>query len=100
MASIIALDDQYRCRLAITPTSSNEILGYDTGTNSAGDLILAAFGKGGVKKGAYQLTCNITDGACEQVQGKGKGRNDAFGRLFKGYEIRLSSDTTQNLCFC
>ena len=93
--SIIALDDQYRCRLAITPTSSNQIKGYDTATNSDGDLILAAYGLGGVKKGAYQLTCNITDGACEQVQGKGKGRNDAFGRLYKGGRIRLSSDATK-----
>ena len=94
-AAIIALDDQYRCRLAITPNNSNEILGYDIGTNAAGDLILAAFGKGGVKKGAYQLTCNITDGACEQVAGRGKGRSDAYGKLYNGYEIRLSSDTTQ-----
>ena len=94
-AAIIALDDQYRCRLAITPTSSNQILGLDTGTNSDGDLILAAFGKGGMKKGAYQLTCNITDGLCEQVQGKGKKSSDAYGKLYNGYRIRLSSDTTK-----
>ena len=94
-AAIIALDDQYRCRLAITPTSSNQILGLDTGTNSDGDLILAAFGKGGMRKGAYQLTCNITDGLCEQVQGKGKKSSDAYGKLYNGYRIRLSSDTTK-----
>ena len=94
--SIIALDNQYRCRLAITPTSSSQILGYDTATDSSGDLILAAFGKGGgVKKGAYQLTCNITDGACEQVAGKGKNQNDAYGKLYNGWTIRLSSDATK-----
>ena len=42
-AAIIALDDQYRCRLAITPTSSNQILGLDTGTNSDGDLTRCFF---------------------------------------------------------
>ena len=94
-AAIIALDDQYRCRLAITPTKSDQISGLDTGTNSDGDLILAAFGKGGVRKGAYQLTCNVTDGACAQVQGRGKGTSDAYGKLYNGYRIRLSSDTTK-----
>ena len=93
--SIIALDNQYRCRLAITPTNSSQILGYDTATDSSGDLILAAFGKGGVKKGAYQLSCNITDGTCRQEAGRGKGRTDAWGRLYNGWTIRLSSDATK-----
>ena len=95
-SAIFALDDQYRCRLAITPTLTQEqIRGFDISSNTDGDIILAAFGRVNRSRDAFQMTCNINDGTCTEVRGYGKKRNHSWGRLYDGARLRLNSDSTQ-----
>ncbi len=92
--AIFALDDQYRCRLAILPTRPEQIRGFDISSNTDGDIILAAYGR--LRRGsAFQMTCNINDGTCAQVGGYAKKRNHSWGRLYDGARFRLNSDSTQ-----
>ena len=58
-------------------------------------MILAGYGRVLSKhKEAWQMTCNINDGICEQVQSKGKKQSNSFGRLYDGNRLRLNSDST------
>ena len=50
MATIFALDSQYRCRLAIYPSRTSDgnshwLRGFDVSKNVAGDIIVAGFGR-------------------------------------------------------
>ena len=71
--AIFALNSQYQCRLAIYPRDVKRIRGFHISADAAGDMILAGYGRVLSKhKEAWQMTCNINDGICEQVQSKGK----------------------------
>ena len=48
--AIFALDSEYRCRLAIFPSKTNnnkssDLRGFDVSSNAAGDIIVAGFGR-------------------------------------------------------
>ncbi|MDC1250644.1 pilus assembly protein PilY, partial [Pelagibacteraceae bacterium] len=95
-SSIIAVDQQYRCRLAMNIDGVNarghQPKGFDISNNADGDIIVAAYGRDG--KNAYQQTCNLNDGKCAKVSVKGKNQNNQYGRLFDGARFRLNSDST------
>ena len=95
-SSIIAVDEQYRCRLAINIDGINykghQPKGFDISNNADGDIIVAAYGRDG--KNAYQQTCNLNDGQCKKVLARGKNRTTQFGRLYDGSNLRLNSDST------
>ncbi|MAH97900.1 MAG: pilus assembly protein PilY [Euryarchaeota archaeon] len=94
--AFIALDSQYRCRLAITPTVSKskgyQIRSFDISQNANGEMIFAGHGK--IGKNAFQISCNFARGRCEQVSGRGKGRTTQWGRLYDGTSLRLNSNST------
>ena len=89
---IFGLDNDYNCRLTIMPRRVS-IRGYDISNDADGDLILAAFGRHGTD--AYQMTCNITDGACDTITGRGSRRTNSWGRISDGQRYRLNSDSTE-----
>ena len=97
MAAIFALDSEYRCRLAIFPSKTNnnkssDLRGFDVSSNAAGDIIVAGFGRD--KQKGYQITCNLGEGKCAKVKGQGKNRNDVFGKIYSGIRYRLNNDST------
>ena len=92
--AVIALDTQYRCRLALTVNSVKHIRGMDISTNAAGHIIVGVFGRSG-RKNAFQMTCNLNQADCEEVTGRGKGKTDVFGRIYDGNRYRLNSDSTR-----
>ena len=58
-------------------------------------MTLAAYGRSLRKnRNAWQMTCNINDGICEQAEAKGKRQSKAFGRFYDGNRLRLNSDST------
>ena len=50
---------------------------------------------GGGNKNAFMLTCNFTAGTCAQIQGRGKGRGDLYGRLWDGGRIRVTDNASE-----
>ena len=93
--AIIAVDEQYRCRFAITisgATNKNQIRGFDISSNADGDIIVAAYGRDRIN--AYQQTCNLNDGICKKVSGFGKNNSTQYGKLYDGARLRLNSDST------
>ena len=100
-ATIFALDSEYRCRLAIYPSRTNDgtshLRGFDVSSNAAGDIIVAGFGRddfGRANKHGYQITCNLGEGKCAKVKGQGKNRNDVFGKIYDGLRYRLNNVST------
>ena len=93
-AAVIALDAQYRCRLALTVDNIKLIRGMDISTNAAGDIIVGVFGRVG-RRDAFQMTCNLNEADCEEVSARGKGRTDGWGRIYDGNRYRLNSDSTR-----
>ena len=95
-SKFIAVDSQYRCRLAIAPSPSKDkgysLRSFDISQNASGDTIFAGHGREG--KNAFQISCNFSRGRCEKEAGRGKNRNDRWGKLFDGTQIRLSSDSS------
>ena len=96
-ATIFALDSQYRCRLAIYPSRTNnstssDLRGFDVSSNAAGDIIVAGFGRD--KHQGYQITCNLKSENCAKVKGKGKNSSEVFGKIYNGGRYRLNSDST------
>ena len=92
--AVIALDTQYRCRLALTVNSVKHIRGMDISTNAAGHIIVGVFGRSG-RKNAFQMTCNLNQADCEQVTDRGKGKTNVWGRIYDGNRYRLNSDSTR-----
>ena len=94
---IFALDEDYKCRLAITGNSIRNFRGFDIAFNSqAGGPAIYAYGMGGGgNKNAFMLTCNFTAGTCAQIQGRGKGRGDLYGRLWDGGRIRVTDNASE-----
>ena len=92
--AVIALDTQYRCRLALTVNDVKHIRGMDISTNAAGHIIVGVFGRAG-KRNAFQMTCNLNQADCEQVTDRGKGKTNVFGRIYDGNRYRLNSDSTR-----
>ena len=93
--AIFALNSQYQCRLAIYRRDVKRIRGFHISADAAGDMILAGYGRVLSKhKEAWQMTCNINDGICEQAEAKGKRQSKAFGRFYDGNRLRLNSDST------
>ena len=95
-SKFIAVDSQYRCRLAITPSPRKDkgysLRSFDISQNASGDTIFAGHGR--ESKNAFQISCNFSRGRCEKEAGRGKNRTDRWGRLFDGTQIRLSSDSS------
>jgi type IV pilus assembly protein PilY1 len=79
--AVIALDTQYRCRLALTVNSVKHIRGMDISANAAGHIIVGVFGRSG-RRNAFQMTCNLNQADCEEITGRGKGQTDVFGRIY------------------
>jgi len=93
--AIFALNSQYQCRLAIYPRDVKRIRGFHISADADGDMTLAAYGRSLSKnRHAWQMTCNINDGICEQGQAKGKRQSKAYGRFYDGNRLRLNSDST------
>ena len=101
-SSIIAVDEEYRCRLAINIQGVNarghRPLGFDISNNADGDIIVAAYGRDG--RNAYQQTCNLNDGQCAKRSARGKNQNNQYGRLYDGTNLRLNSDSTVMYISC
>ena len=95
-SSIIAVDDQYRCRLAMNIDGVNanghRPRGFDISIDADGDIIVAAYGRDG--NDAYQQTCNLNDGKCGKKTARGKNSTTQYGRLYDGARLRLNSDST------
>ena len=95
-SSIIAVDEQYRCRLAINidgiRARGHQPKGFDISNNADGDIIVASYGRDGGN--AYQQTCNLNDGQCAKVSVRGKSQPNQYGRLYDATNLRLNSDST------
>ena len=96
---IFALDNNYNCRLVIQPGMLS-IRGFDISNNQNGDLGIGIFGRdgrnvSGGKTNAYHMYCQFNQGKCNFSVGRGKSRNDVWGRIWDGVRYKLNSDSTE-----
>ena len=87
-SSIIAINQDYECRLAIRPNASLN-MGFDVSQNASGQTILVAYGRDG--KNGFLVSCNFGLGKCDKNAARGKGNTTTWGRLYDGKSISHTS---------
>ena len=73
MTAVFALDENFRCRLALVPGGSRrgfQIRGFDISQNAAGQTIVAAYGRD--SRNGFMFSCNLAAGVCARVAGRGQ----------------------------
>ena len=94
MTAVFALDENFRCRLALVPGGSRrgfQIRGFDISQNAAGQTIVAVYGRD--RRNGFIFSCNLAAGECARSAG-GAQRGNIWDRLRDGSRLRLNSDST------
>ena len=93
MTAVFALDENFRCRLALVPGGNRrgfQIRGFDISQNAAGETIVAVYGRD--RRNGFMFSCNLAAGECVRVQVSSRG--NIWDRLRDGSRLRLNSDST------
>ena len=94
MTAVFALDENFRCRLALVPGGNRrgfQIRGFDISQNAAGQTIVAVYGRD--RRNGFIFSCNLAAGECARSAG-GAQRGNIWDRLRDGSRLRLNSDST------